>query len=855
MAKKSERNNDAGGADNEALVVAAERVSVIDRNIATEMRESFIDYAMSVITERALPDVRDGLKPVHRRILYAMQQKGLTASGRFKKSAEVVGEVLGSYHPHGDISVYDAMVKMAQDFATRYPLIIGQGNFGSIDGDGAAAYRYTEAKMSRIAGELLRDIEKETVNFQPNYSNTTKEPSVLPAAVPNLLLNGTLGIAVGMASNIPPHNLREVVDATVHLIENKDATNEELTEFVKGPDFPTGGMIFNEKEIRHAYATGRGGVVTRGEAEIIENKNGTFQIIITSIPFRVNKSTLIEQIADLHRDKKVEGIKDMRDESTKDIRIVIELKGTAHPQSVLNTLYKHTQLEETFHLNMVALVDGVPQTLSLKAILSEFILHRQVVVKRRTQYDLRKAEEREHILAGLKKALDHIDAIIKTIKASKDTPTAHAALMKEFKFSDRQATAILDMRLQKLAGLERKKIEDELNEVRALIEELKAILGSSAKMLSIIKSELKEVAEKYGDDRQTKVVRHAVKNFNVEDLIADEESILVLTKGGYIKRTNPSEYRQQKRGGVGVVDLDTKEEDFVTHLLQTTTHSDVLFFTDKGKAYQVKMYELPEGRRATRGKAIVNFLSLSPEEKITSILPMPKDIKAKGKDAKAAKAANVAASSAGTAQVSIEGLSILLVTRQGVAKKVEAAGFSDVRRSGLIAIKLEDGDELVSALFVEKGDEAIIVTRGGQSIRFKESDVREMGRNAVGVYGIDLDKGDVVVGADAIKKAYAKAELLVVSENGYGKKTPLSEYKTQKRGGSGIKTAQVTPKIGNIIGSKVVTDEFEELVAISKKSQVIRTTLAEIPSLGRQTQGVRVMKLREGDGIASIVTL
>lgn len=800
------------------------------------MRESFIDYAMSVITDRALPDVRDGLKPVHRRILYAMQQKGLTASGRFKKSAEVVGEVLGSYHPHGDISVYDAMVKMAQDFATRYPLIIGQGNFGSIDGDGPAAYRYTEAKMSRIAGELLRDIEKETVDFRPNYSNTTKEPSVLPAAVPNLLLNGTLGIAVGMASNIPPHNLREVADATVHLIENKDATNEDLTQFVKGPDFPTGGIIFNEKEIRHAYATGRGGVVTRGEAEIVENKNGTFQIIITSIPYRVNKSTLIEQIADLHRDKKVEGIKDMRDESAKDIRIVIELKGTAHPQSVLNTLYKHTQLEETFHLNMVALVDGVPQTLSLKAILSEFISHRQVVVKRRTQYDLRKAEEREHILAGLKKALDHIDAIIKTIKASKDTPTAHAALMKEFKFSDRQATAILDMRLQKLAGLERKKIEDELKEVQALIEELKAILGSNAKMLSIIKSELKEVAEKYSDDRQTKVVRHAVKNFNVEDLIADEESILVLTKGGYIKRTNPSEYRQQKRGGVGVVDLDTKEEDFVTHLLQATTHSDVLFFTDKGKAYQVKMYELPEGRRATRGKAIVNFLSLSPEEKITSILPMPKDIKAKGKDVN-------------------EGLSILLVTRQGVAKKVEAAGFSDVRRSGLIAIKLEDGDELVSALFVEKGDEAIIVTRGGQSIRFKESDVREMGRNAVGVYGIDLDKGDVVVGADAIKKAYAKAELLVVSENGYGKKTPLSEYKTQKRGGSGIKTAQVTPKIGNIIGSKVVTDEFEELVAISKKSQVIRTKLAEIPSLGRQTQGVRVMKLREGDGIASIVTL
>jgi len=817
------------------------RISVIDRPIETEMRESFIDYAMSVITDRALPDVRDGLKPVHRRILYAMQQKGLTASGRFKKSAEVVGEVLGSYHPHGDISVYDAMVKMAQDFATRYPLVIGQGNFGSIDGDGAAAYRYTEAKMSRVSGELLRDIEKDTVNFIPNYSNTTKEPSVLPSAVPNLLLNGTLGIAVGMASNIPPHNLREIVDATVHLIENKDATNEELTQFVKGPDFPIGGMIFGEKDIRHAYATGKGGVVARGEAEIIENKNGTFVIIITSIPFRVNKSTLIEQIANLHRDKKVEGIKDMRDESTKDIRIVIELKGTAHPQSVLNTIYKHTQLEETFHFNMVALVDGVPQTLSLKAILSEFIAHRQIVVKRRTQFDLRKAEEREHILAGLKKALDHIDAVIKIIRAAKDTIIAHAALMKEFKFSERQATAILEMRLQRLAGLERKKIEDELKEVQALIEELKTLLASNAKILTVIKNELKEIGEKFGDERRTKVVKHAVKNFNPEDLIADEESILVLTKGGYIKRTNPSEYRQQKRGGVGVVDLDTKEEDFVTHLLQASTHSDVLFFTDKGKAYQIKMYELPEGRRATRGKAIVNFLSLSADEKITSILPMPKSVKEKGKSGKDAAG---------------DGLGIMMVTRQGVAKKVAAAGFADVRRSGLIAIKLEAGDELVSALFVEKNDDAIIVTREGQSIRFKESDVREMGRAAVGVYGVDLDKGDAVVGADAIKASSAdKAQLLVVSENGYGKKTDLSEYKTQKRGGSGIKTAQVTPKIGKIIGSKVITEEYEELVAISKKSQVIRTALAEIPSLGRQTQGVRIMKLRDGDGIASLVCL
>ena len=806
------------------------RTGIIARNISTEMREAYLDYAMSVITARALPDVRDGLKPVHRRILFAMHELHLTSSAKTRKSAAVVGEVLGNYHPHGDVAVYDSMVKMAQDFSMRYPLITGQGNFGNIDGDGAAAMRYTEAKMSKLSNEMLHDIEKETVDFRPNYDATRMEPIVLPAVIPNLLLNGTLGIAVGMASNIPPHNLGEVVDATMHLIDNTDATNDDLANFVKGPDFPTGGIIYNEKDIRHAYAHGRGGVLTRGEAEIVETKSGMYQIIISSIPFRVVKSTLIEQIADLVREKKVEGIKGLRDESAKDLRIAIDVKSGAHPQNILNYLYKHTQLEETFHFNMVALVDGVPQTLSLKSILTEFVAHRQVVVRRRTEFDLRKAEEREHILLGLKKALDHIDEIIKLIKKSKDVDDARLQLVKQFKFSVIQANAILEMRLQKLAGLERKKVEDELNTVQAFIKECKDLLSSPKKILAVIKNELKEVREKFGDDRRTRVVKHGAKNFSVEDLVPDEESVLVLTQGGYVKRTSPDEYHQQKRGGVGVVDLNTKEEDFVTHLLTASAHSDILFFTDKGKAYQIKMYELPEGKRATRGKAIVNFLSANPDEKITSVLPMPKS--AKGQE-----------------------LSLIMVTEQGVSKKVEAEAFHDVRRSGLIAIKLNGDDKLISVSFVAKGDDLIVVTKKGQSIRFSEDDVREMGRNAAGVIGIRLDKGDAVIAADVIKKEYKDASLLVMSANGYGKKTDVSEYKTQNRGGSGIKTAQVTPKIGEIIAARVIVPEMEEAVAMSKQSQVIRVEIKAIPSLGRQTQGVRIMKLREGDSIASFVCM
>ncbi len=826
MAKSKGKDNK----DDKDIASEVERISVIPQNISKEMRTAYLDYAMSVITSRALPDVRDGLKPVHRRILYAMNEMHLTAGAKTRKSAAVVGEVLGNYHPHGDASVYDAMVKLAQDFSTRYPLIIGQGNFGSIDGDGAAAMRYTEAKMSRLSSEMLRDIEKETIDFRPNYDATKKEPIVLPSAVPNLLLNGTLGIAVGMASNIPPHNLREVLDATVHLIDNPEATNDDLANFVKGPDFPTGGIIFNEKDIRHAYAHGRGGVLTRGEAEIVETKSGMFQIVISSIPFRVIKSTLIEQIADLVREKKIEGIKGLRDESAKDIRIVIDIKTGAHPQNILNYLYKHTQLEETFHFNVVALVDGIPQTLSLKSILDEFVSHRQIVVRRRTEFDLRKAEAREHILLGLKKALDHIDEIIKLIKKSKDVDDARLQLMKTFKFSELQANAILEMRLQKLAGLERKKIEDELNAVQALIKELKDLLSSPKKILGVIKNELKDIAEKYGDERRTKVVRHGAKNFSMEDLVPDEDSVLVLTQGGYVKRTHPEEYKPQKRGGVGVVDLNTKEEDFVTHLLRGSAHSDILFFTDKGKAYQIKMYELPEGKRATRGKAIVNFLSMAPDEKITSVLPMPKE--AKNKE-----------------------LSIIMVTEKGISKKVEASAFHDVRRSGLIAIKLNEGDRLVSVSFVESGDSVIVISKKGQSIHFDESDVREMGRNAAGVIAIKLGKGDVVIAADIVKKSWNKADLLVMSANGYGKKTDIDEYKIQNRGGSGIKTAQVTTKIGDLIGAKIITEENEEAVAMSKKSQVIRVEMKDIPSLGRQTQGVRIMKLREGDQIASFVCL
>lgn len=797
--------------------------------IVPEMKRSYLDYAMSVIVSRALPDVRDGLKPVHRRILFSMHELGLSYQAKFKKSVGVVGEVLKNYHPHGDSSVYDAMVKLAQDFSTRYPLVAGQGNFGSIDGDSAAAYRYTEAKMARIAAELLRDIDKETVEWRPNFDNTRKEPVVLPSVLPNLLLNGTLGIAVGMATKIPPHNLGEVVNALIHLVDNPEATTEDLLQFVKGPDFPTGGVVYGEKDIQHAYASGRGGVVVRGEAEIIETKAGAYHIVISSIPYQVNKAELIIKMADLVHEKKLDGIRDIRDESTRDIRVVIELKSGAQPQKVLNALYKHTELESTFHYNMLALVNGVPELLSLSRMLGEFVGHRKEVVTRRTQFDLARALEREHILLGLKKALDHIDAVIRTIRKSKDVVEAEKNLIKEFDFTEIQAKAILDMRLQRLANLERQKVEDELKEKQKLIKDLRAILADPKRVLSIIKGEFTEVAERHGDERRTRLSRSGVKSLSDEDLIPDVESVLVLSRGGYIKRTDPKEYRVQRRGGVGVMDLDTKEEDFVSIFLSAFTHNDLLFFTDRGKVYQIKMYEIPEGKRATRGKSIMNYISLAEGERVTSILPVPKN----------ARSTN-----------------LVMATKAGTVKRVKADSFKDVRRSGIIALRLDAGDELLSATLLEKDDDVVLVSAKGQSIRFKGALVREMGRTAGGVRGIKLGKGDVVVGMAVVSKEKAsQLSLLVMSEHGYGKRTLLKEYKAQGRGGSGIKTAQVTAKTGSVMAACVVGEEELEVLAISKQGQTIRVSLDEVPSLGRQTQGVRIMKMRESDSLASLVCL
>lgn len=804
------------------------RQSILPVNIVSEMRTSFIDYAMSVITDRALPDVRDGLKPVHRRILYSLYKNGLTASAKFRKSALIVGDVLGKYHPHGDVSVYDAMVKMAQEFSYRYPQVKGQGNFGSIDGDNPAAMRYTEAKMSKFAMEMIRDIEKDTIDYRPNYDATLNEPSVMPNAVPNLLLNGTLGIAVGMATNIAPHNLSEVVDACIYMIENDDASNEDLANIVQGPDFPTGGIAFNKADIAHAFATGRGGVVCRGEAEIAETKSGVYQITVTSLPYQVVRANFVESIASLVQDKKLEGIKSLDDLSAADTRVVITLKSGVNPQKVLNYLYKHTQLEQTFHYNMVALVDGVPETLSLKSILGAFIGHRETVVRRRTEFDLKKAQDREHILLGLKKALDHIDRIITLIRGSKDAAAAKVNLIKEFKFSDLQADAILEMRLQKLAGLERKAVEDELKEKQKIIAELTALLASTKKIFKVIADELHEIKEKYGDERRTKIVAGGTKQINDEDLIPEKESVLVLTAGGYVKRTDPSEYKVQKRGGVGVVDLETKEEDFVTSLLTTDTHSDLLFFTNNGKAYQIKMYDIPEGKRATKGKSIMNFLSLGADEKVTSVLAVPK----KAKEEKA---------------------SLFLITKNGTAKKMSYDSFKDVRRSGIIAIKLDPKDELQTALRVQKGQSIILASSDGQSIRFAESDVREMGRTAGGVRAMKLGTKDRIVGANVVASE-ANTFLLVMGENGIGKKTAIDEYKVQKRGGSGIKTAKVTAKTGNLMVAMVVGDSGE-LVAMSKKGQVIRVDLSTIPSSGRQTQGVTIMKLRAGDTLATVTSL
>ncbi len=827
MAK--EKKTEKGVGEKDPVVTESQ---IIPTGITKEMSDSYLDYAMSVIVMRALPDVRDGLKPVHRRILYTMHEAGLGHSSKFKKSAAIVGDALGKYHPHGDAALYGAMARMAQDFSLRYPLVDGQGNWGSIDGDAPAAYRYTEARMTSSAGEMLRDIEKGTVNFRPNYDNRLKEPEVLPAALPQLLLNGVLGIAVGMATDIPPHNLNEVVDAIMHIIDNPDASTEDLMKFIKGPDFPTGGLIFNPKDIHKAYASGRGGIVTRGDAEIIETKKGGFQIIISSITYQTNKSEMIIKMADLVRDKKVEGIRDIRDESDRDgLRIAIDLKNGANPQKVLNVLYKHTDLEKAYHFNMIALVDGIqPQLLRMKDILRYFVAHRKEVVERRAKFDLNKAEDRAHILEGLKMALDKIDAIIKVIKASKDKETAHKGLMSKFKFSDKQASAILEMRLHALASLERLKIEDELKEKLKLIKELKSLLGSAVKILQVIKDELLEIKNKYGDERRTKIVSKVAKALSVEDLIPESEQVMVLTKGGYVKRTSPEEYKAQKRGGTGVIDISTKEEDFVNIFLTANTHDDLLFFTDKGKVYQIKMYDLPEAKRATKGKSIMNFISLAGEEKVTSVLVVSKEAKE-------------------------ENLNLIMATKEGVIKKVDAASFKDVRRNGIVAIKLSKNDELHFVRLVAKDDLVILATQHGQSVMFKESDTRVMGRSAGGVRGIKLAAGDELIGADIIKKSEKGQFLLTMSEKGYGKKTDVKSYRLQKRGGSGIKTSKVTEKTGPLMIANIINPEFEEIIAISQNGQVIRTSLGEIPSLGRQTQGVKIMKLKTGDSIASLTLL
>jgi len=801
------------------------------RSITEEMKESYLDYAMSVIVARALPDVRDGLKPVHRRILYTMHLMGLGHTAKYRKSATVVGSALGWLHPHGDIAVYDAMARMAQDFSLRYPLIDGQGNWGSME-DSQAAMRYTEARLSKIAEEMLFDIDKETVDWVDNYDGTRQEPVVLPAKLPQLLLNGVMGIAVGMATNIPPHNLGEIIDGTIHLIEHPKATVKDLFQFIKGPDFPTGGAIYDRQGMIQTYSTGRGPIVMRAKTEIVEksakggSKTDQFQILITEMTYGVNKANLIIKIADLVKDKRIQGIRDIRDESDKDgIRVVIELKSDAQPQKILNRLFKLTDLQKSFHLNMLALAQGLqPQVLSLKGLLEEYIKHRQQVVTRRARFELKQAKERAHILLGLSKALDHIDAVIKTIKKSATREIAHQNLMKKFKLTDRQATAILEMRLQTLVGLEQKKIKDELKEKKELIKGLEALLKSPKKILDLIKKELKGLKEKYADERRTKVYRQQVGQLSEEELVPQEECVIILTQGGYIKRVNPQSYRAQKRGGKGIVGITPREEDAVGHFLSASTHDNVLFFTDQGRVFQSKAYEIPETSRTARGQAIVNILQLSSQERVTAVVT----VKSNGKEKQDFKY-------------------LLMATENGIIKRTKIEEFANVRRSGLTAINLKKGDKLKWAKLTLGQDQAILVTAQGQSIRFKESEVRPMGRSAAGVKGIGLRKDDKLIGVEIIsvdeQKTKTEIKLLIVTENGFGKKTGLGYYKLQKRGGLGIKTAKITSKTGDIVVSRILREEQEDLIAISQKGQVIRTKLKDIPSMGRATQGVKVMRL------------
>ncbi len=798
------------------------------RDIIDDMEESFLAYSMSVIVSRALPDVRDGLKPVHRRILYAMHENGLRSSAKYRKSANVVGAVLGKYHPHGDSAVYMAMVRMAQTFSLRYPLVSGQGNFGSVDGDNPAAMRYTEAKMAKISDLMLEDIEKETVDFTPNYDATAYEPSVLPNVLPQLLLNGTMGIAVGMATNIPPHNLTEIVEATIHLLKNSEATIDDLLGFVKGPDFPTAGEIYDGGAIAEMYKTGRGGIVMRAKTQIEEMKNGKHSIIITEIPYQVNKSDLVLKIAGLVRDKKIVGITDLRDESNREgIRVVIELKKDAFPKKVLNQLFKNTTLQKTFNLNMIALVDGIhPRLLNLKQVLKYFIDHRFEVIVRRTKYDLRIAEARAHILEGLKIALDDIDRVIEIIKKSADKDVASQNLQKEFGLSQLQANAILEMKLRTLSGLERQKIEDELAEKMKLIASLKALLESKQQQTDIIENELLEAMRKFGDKRQTIVHPHGLGKFSAKDTIPDEESLVVLTAENYIKRVNPSVFRSQKRGGVGVIGAKTKEEDLIVKSLSGTNHNDLLFFTSFGRVFALPMYEIPEASRTAKGTPIVNLLQLQPNEKVTEILNLSRSI----------------------------GEYIFMCTTGGTVKKTSLEQFQNIRRSGLIACKLREGEFLQWAKVTNGEDEIFIVTRNGKSIRFPEAGVRSMGRSAAGVRGIRLKPNDFVVEMDLLREQDAK--LLTVMENGLGKMSKVSEYREQSRGGSGVKVANITKKTGNVAGARVITKGTKgDLLIVSKNGQTLRMDLDGINTSGRATQGTILVRPQKDDCVSSISIL
>lgn len=798
---------------------------IVARPIVTEMEDSYLSYAMSVIVSRALPDARDGLKPVHRRILYAMHDLGLRSTAKYRKSALVVGDVLGKYHPHGDSPVYEAMVRMAQDFSMRYVLVDGQGNFGSIDGDAAAAMRYTESRMSKITDEVLADIEKDTVDFAPNYDASRREPTVLPSKTPNLLLNGTVGIAVGMATNIPPHNLNEVIDATLHLLANPGATVEDLLQFVQGPDFPTGGIVYNKETIKQAYLTGRGSVTIRGKAEIEEVK-GRYHIRISEIPYQVNKSSMIERMAQLVNDKIIQGISDIRDESDREgIRIIIELKKDAYPQKVLNQLFKHTDLQSSFGYNMIALADGLqPRLLNLQELLQIFIEHRRVVITRRVTFERDRAKERAHILEGLKKALDHIDAVIATIRKSETKEIAKENLISKFKLTVIQADAILQMRLQTLAGLERKKIEDELAEKLKFIAECEAILRDKKKIDKIAQTELEEIKKAYGDVRRTAVVPTEVGEFSAKDTIPNAPMMVTLTRAGYVKRLSPVQFRVQNRGGKGIIGTTAKEDDEVLSMVHVMNHDDVLFFTNTGRVFKMPTYEVPQAGRVAKGQAIVNLLQLQPNERITAIL------KADLTDKK----------------------HLFMTTNKGTVKRTDTSEFDNIRRSGLIAQKLPPGDELKWVLSTSGKDEVYILTKKGKSIRFKEDDVRSMGRAAAGVRGIMLAPGDEVVEA-ALITDHAKSKLLVVMQNGLGKMTPVDEYRLQGRGGTGIKAAQLTPKTGDIVGGHVLTEGEEgDLLCISKQGQMIRMKLSDIPSRGRATQGVIVMRLNGSDKVATM---